>query len=84
MALIHKIRSHFSETYRIRNGFGIWPIRTLREATALYDFCMKELNTRPVRERKLNPDRFQIYKEYIPTCMNTRATLPDGFGVKDE
>lgn len=72
MNIFYRLRARTSEIFRIRNGFGIWPIRNLREATALYNFCMNEINNRPVRERKLNPERFQIYKEY---CRLYRWTL---------
>lgn len=45
--MLHKIKSCLSETYRIRNGFGLSPIRNERELKALVDFCKQQL-----RERK--------------------------------
>lgn len=43
MKLINKIHYHLSASWRIRRGYGLEPIRNLREARALYEFCIQEL-----------------------------------------
>lgn len=41
--MIHRLRYKFSEPYRIRVGRGLAPIRSEREARALFEFCLYEV-----------------------------------------
>lgn len=61
--MIRKLKARFSECYRIRNGWGIYPIRTKRECKALYDFCKRQIeesNPSISREKRLS-----IYRKYM-------------------
>lgn len=53
---------HF-EWWRIKQGYGLSPIRTDREMKALLDFCRNEL--KDAKHMKLNPDRKRIYETTI-------------------
>jgi len=37
--IIYQFRSKYSEPYRIKNGYGLSPIRNKRELKALIKFC---------------------------------------------
>lgn len=43
MKIIRRILASCSETYRIRNGFGLSPIRNERELKALIKFCKSQV-----------------------------------------
>lgn len=50
MSLYRKIMSSISETYRIRNGYGLSPIRNERELKALVDFCESQLKEEHIQK----------------------------------
>ena len=41
--IVRRLLSRYSETYRIRNGFGLNPIRNKRELKALIKFCKSQV-----------------------------------------
>jgi len=43
--MIYKLRCKFSESYRIKNGFGLKPIRNKKELKALISFCKEQDNS---------------------------------------
>jgi hypothetical protein len=65
MSVVRRLCSHFSGTYRIRHGYGVYPIRNKREAKALYQFCRQELKDWDDERCHLNPRRYEIYAHYI-------------------
>ena len=72
MNLIHKLRWHFSEFYRIRKGNGVFPIRNKREAKALYAFCVNQLrNEMDEEEQKLNKPRCMAFMLYMECWAST-------------
>jgi hypothetical protein len=75
MNLLYKLRSRFSEPYRIRNGFGLNAIRNEREAKALYDFCVNELADK--RHMDLNPERCGVYEHYVELYQWTFMEMAD-------
>ena len=42
MSIIRRLKSRYSYTYRLRNGWGIQVIRNEREMKALIEFCDEE------------------------------------------
>lgn len=77
MRIIHKIKYHFSEPYRIRIGVGLSPIRNNREYKALIDFCRQELKN--TEHMKLNPSRRKVYEATIKL---DELETPEGFWFK--
>jgi hypothetical protein len=61
--MLDRLRGKYSEPYRIRNGWGLSPIRNKREETALIDFCKEQLKDRSYM--KLNPERKEIYQTTV-------------------
>lgn len=63
MSLLHRLRCSIDEPYRIRNGFGLSPIRNKREEKALIDFCRRQLEDE--LHMSYNRERKGIYEETI-------------------
>jgi hypothetical protein len=63
MSLKHRILSKISASYRIKNGWGLSPIRNNRELKALIWFCENELKDK--EHMRLNPGRKLVYKNTI-------------------
>ena len=63
MKLYRKFMGRFSEPYRIRNGWGLSPLRNKRELKALVKFCDDYINgkTSLPGQPELNPVRSEIY-----------------------
>lgn len=53
------------EYRRIRQGYGIWPIRNKYEAKALYDFCKQQFQESSLDHIELNKKRFRVYRAYM-------------------
>lgn len=63
MRIVHRLRGGFDEPYRIRNGWGLSPLRSKREVNALVAFIEEELKDK--KHMKLNLARWDIYKETL-------------------
>jgi len=61
--LWRKLRAPLSEPYRIRQGYGLSPIRTQRELRALKDFCLGQLKEKHIQE--FNPQQKQVYESTV-------------------
>lgn len=76
--LFYRIMCRTSEAYRIRHGFGIYPIRNKREARALYKFCEEQL-----KEEHLylddNKKRLEVYQAYINLYRASFMNLKDDY-----
>ncbi len=72
MNLVHRLRAKYSEPYRIRNGYGLSPIRNKRELRALVAFCEEQLKEEYM---KLNPDRREVFE------LTVKLANPDCFYV---
>lgn len=70
---IYRIRYHLSESYRIRVGRGLNPIRNKREMRALIRFCQEELKDK--EHMKLNPDREELYRSTIALYGNAEKVV---------
>ena len=69
MSLKHKILARISEPYRIRNGWGLSPIRNKRELKALIKFCEEQLEDKKLMRLNLHLEELysltvKIYYEY--------------------
>jgi hypothetical protein len=60
MNILHKIKYRFFESYRIKIGVGLSPLRNENEYKALLEFCRNEL--KDTENMKLNPERKRIYE----------------------
>ena len=63
MKIYHKIMSKISESYRIKNGFGLSPIRNKRELKALIKFCENQLKEEHIQ--KYNPKKKWVFEVTI-------------------
>jgi hypothetical protein len=73
--MFYKLRGRYSEPYRIRYGWGLSPIRNVRELKALIDFCQNELKDR--KHMKLNRERYCIYSATVKLYRLTeKGTVP--------
>ena len=61
--IVYRIRTRFSEPYRIRMGWGLRAIRTDKEMRALLAFCTEEL--KDTEHMNLNPKRKEVYKTTV-------------------
>lgn len=89
MKLYHKFMSRFSEPYRIRNGWGLSPLRNRRELKALVKFCDDYISgkTSLPGQPELNPIRTDIYLNTVmlakgalsyTRCQCQRCDMKDG------
>lgn len=82
MGIIRKLRGRFDEPYRIRNGWGLSPLRSQREVRALVNFCKGELGDEG--HMKLNIARWDIYNEtvrlYIADSVDFHTYVEDHVG----
>ena len=63
MKLIRRILANTSESYRVRNGYGVSFLNSKRSRNALIEFCREELKDE--RHMDLNPRRKQVYSDTI-------------------
>lgn len=63
MKWIRRILARTSESYRVRNGYGISFLNSKRSRKALIEFCREEL--KDDRRMDLNPRRKQVYSDTI-------------------
>ena len=76
MKLYRKFMSRFSEPYRIRNGWGLSPIRNKRELKALVKFCEDYLHKTLRRGNPgLSLEMFEIYTNTIKLGKGTVSTI---------
>jgi len=52
-----------TEAYRIRNGWGLSPLRNKRELKALIEFCKEQLKEEHIQ--KYNPDKKLVFETTI-------------------
>lgn len=64
---MYRILRHF-EWWRIKQGYGLSPIRSDREMKALLEFCTNEL--KDTEHMELNPDRKRVYETTIQLYNN--------------
>lgn len=75
MKLLHKLKYRFSESYRIKIGCGLSPIRSDREYEAVIEFCKEQLKDK--KHMKLNPDRKRIYETTVKLDKNWKKGVGD-------
>lgn len=73
-SLKYRILSRISEPYRIRNGFGLSPIRNKRELKALIRFCESQLKEIHIQE--LNPKKKEVLETTIELYQAELDQLP--------
>jgi len=60
MNILNRLKYRFSETHRIRAGYGLSAVRNDREYQAVLDFCREQLKDK--EDMKLNPERKRVYE----------------------
>jgi len=63
MSLIYKLRCKLSESFRIKNGFGLSPIRNERELKALIKFCKTML--KDYKQYGFESSNMKIWKKTV-------------------